>query len=257
MAKGLQAYGARFYDPSIGRFTGVDPISDKFAHLSTFNYASNDPVKNIDLYGLQGIRADLVFDEISGDPGLNSISATKAERVKFTQDAGLAFSAGAMLLTPGPEDVVLAGVASTLIGAKIIGALSKFGSEISGGVKGLFKGGNDTASALQNAANSASDAIGSGSGAVHGTKVHSAFAKQVDQIDGVTPEVSYSNGEVVPYGTKGSVRPDVVEGNIHNPTNIYDLKTGNAKVTTKDINKFKEHVPGSPTVKEIKPSGNE
>jgi RHS repeat-associated protein len=50
-------YGARMYDPVIGSFTGVDPISDKFPHLSTFNYASNDPISNIDLYGLQGLKA--------------------------------------------------------------------------------------------------------------------------------------------------------------------------------------------------------
>ncbi len=49
-------YGARFYDPTIGRFTGVDPISDEFPHVSTYNYAENEPIANIDLHGLQGIR---------------------------------------------------------------------------------------------------------------------------------------------------------------------------------------------------------
>ena len=34
-------YGARFYDPVVGRFTGVDPISDQFAHVTTYNYAEN------------------------------------------------------------------------------------------------------------------------------------------------------------------------------------------------------------------------
>ena len=47
------AYGARYYDPSIGRFTGVDPISDQFAHVSTYNYAENKPINSIDLHGLQ------------------------------------------------------------------------------------------------------------------------------------------------------------------------------------------------------------
>ncbi|HMP26297.1 MAG TPA: RHS repeat-associated core domain-containing protein [Saprospiraceae bacterium] len=53
---GWYDYGARWYDPAIGRFTGVDPIADRFAHLSVYNYASNDPISNIDLHGLQGIK---------------------------------------------------------------------------------------------------------------------------------------------------------------------------------------------------------
>lgn len=46
-------YGARMYDPAIARFTGVDPISDQFAHVSTYNYAENEPIGHIDLHGLQ------------------------------------------------------------------------------------------------------------------------------------------------------------------------------------------------------------
>jgi len=46
-------YGFRMYDPAIARFTGVDPIADQFPHLSTFNYADNNPIGNIDLHGLQ------------------------------------------------------------------------------------------------------------------------------------------------------------------------------------------------------------
>jgi RHS repeat-associated protein len=53
---GWYDYGARFYNPVLGRFTGVDPISDKFSHLSPYNYASNDPVLKTDLWGLQGVK---------------------------------------------------------------------------------------------------------------------------------------------------------------------------------------------------------
>jgi RHS repeat-associated protein len=47
------AYGFRYYDPVICRFTGVDPIADQFAELSVYNYASNRPIGAIDLHGLQ------------------------------------------------------------------------------------------------------------------------------------------------------------------------------------------------------------
>ena len=66
--------------------------------------------------------------------------------------------------------------------------------------------------------------------------------------------MSYKGGQVVPYGTRGSVRADVIEGNINSPTSIYDLKTGGAKLTPENISKYNEHVPGSPPVNQIKPS---
>jgi hypothetical protein len=53
-------YGARFYDALIGRFTGVDPIANKFYHLSPYNYAGNSPVANIDLWGLQPFSFHLI-----------------------------------------------------------------------------------------------------------------------------------------------------------------------------------------------------
>ncbi len=46
-------YGFRVYDPAIGRFPSIDPASDKFPHVSTYNYAENEPVGSIDLWGLQ------------------------------------------------------------------------------------------------------------------------------------------------------------------------------------------------------------
>ena len=45
---GWYNYWARFYDPSVGRWTSVDPKSDKFNCLSPFNYGLNNPVRVID-----------------------------------------------------------------------------------------------------------------------------------------------------------------------------------------------------------------
>src|SRR5690606_13330273 len=46
-------YGARNYDPALGRFPSMDPISSQFPHVSPYNYAENEPVSSIDLWGLQ------------------------------------------------------------------------------------------------------------------------------------------------------------------------------------------------------------
>jgi len=64
-------YGARMYDPAIGRFTGVDPISDAFPHVSTYNYAENRPVNGIDLHGLQFVPFHITQDNVqhAGDIG--------------------------------------------------------------------------------------------------------------------------------------------------------------------------------------------
>jgi RHS repeat-associated protein len=54
------AYGFRFFAPEIARFVSVDPLADKFPFLTTYQYASNDPIKNIDLDGLEGVRYDII-----------------------------------------------------------------------------------------------------------------------------------------------------------------------------------------------------
>jgi hypothetical protein len=42
------------YDPQIGRFVQVDPITDRLSAISPYEYALNDPVTYIDKYGLIG-----------------------------------------------------------------------------------------------------------------------------------------------------------------------------------------------------------
>ena len=44
-------YGARFYDPAIGRFTTNDRFSEKYYPMSTYQYGANNPAVNIDVNG--------------------------------------------------------------------------------------------------------------------------------------------------------------------------------------------------------------
>jgi RHS repeat-associated protein len=47
-------YGFRNYDPQIGRFPQLDPLTDQYTILTPYQYASCDPITNIDIDGLEG-----------------------------------------------------------------------------------------------------------------------------------------------------------------------------------------------------------
>ncbi len=47
-------YGARFYDPTIGRFLQIDPLAGNFPQQTPYTYAYNNPIRFIDVYGLYG-----------------------------------------------------------------------------------------------------------------------------------------------------------------------------------------------------------
>jgi RHS repeat-associated protein len=48
-----QDYGMRIYDPRVGRFLSVDPLTMDYPWLTPFQYAGNDPINYIDIDGLE------------------------------------------------------------------------------------------------------------------------------------------------------------------------------------------------------------
>ena len=49
---GWMDYGARFYDPSIGRFTSVDPLASEMPGWSAYSYTFNNPINLTDPTGM-------------------------------------------------------------------------------------------------------------------------------------------------------------------------------------------------------------
>ncbi|NPD86847.1 hypothetical protein HNS38_18945, partial [Lentimicrobium sp. L6] len=90
-------YGFRFYDPQLARFPSLDPVADKFAYVSPFNYAENSPISNIDLWGLQAVSSIIAAAMHRDNPKL----AKDAEYLKGSQEAeGLGIILGATAMTP-------------------------------------------------------------------------------------------------------------------------------------------------------------
>ncbi|GEM_PF-2739812 len=73
-------YGARFYDPVIGRFNTIDPLSEQRVWVSPFNYGQNNPINRNDP---TGALDDWVMDENNKphwDPNVTSANDTDLKK---------------------------------------------------------------------------------------------------------------------------------------------------------------------------------
>lgn len=59
-------YGARFYDPSIAKWTSVDPLAEKYSSISPYVYVANNPLKYIDPDGKKIVNPYDRYKKYSG-----------------------------------------------------------------------------------------------------------------------------------------------------------------------------------------------
>ncbi|MBS1624357.1 MAG: hypothetical protein JST83_10080 [Bacteroidetes bacterium] len=58
-----QNYGMRIYDPRIAKFLSVDPLTKKYPWNSTYAFAENEPIGNVDLDGAEKYHYDRLLDQ--------------------------------------------------------------------------------------------------------------------------------------------------------------------------------------------------
>ena len=82
---GFLDYGARMYDSGLGRWFGMDKLSEEYKLLSPYNYTSNNPVNIVDP---DGNYMDWFMNELTGDIYYNSTykkgDETKIDGVGWT-----------------------------------------------------------------------------------------------------------------------------------------------------------------------------
>jgi RHS repeat-associated protein len=49
--EGTQDYGLRIYNPALGKFLSVDPLTKQFPHYTPYQFAGNKPIQAVDLDG--------------------------------------------------------------------------------------------------------------------------------------------------------------------------------------------------------------
>ncbi|WP_026897959.1 DUF6443 domain-containing protein [Daejeonella oryzae] len=119
---GQYDYGARFYDPVIGRWAMIDPMAENHNGITPYNYTLNNPLKYIDPLGLDTIGINSTANVRAGDQIEVSIgqyaTASVDEAVVVGQKiesvnkgAGLATGWGVALVEPTPVgEVVMVGI---------------------------------------------------------------------------------------------------------------------------------------------------
>jgi RHS repeat-associated protein len=58
---GLYYYGARYYDPRVSLWLGVDPLAEKYRNVGGYVYCVENPVKFVDPDGMQSQISNAIF----------------------------------------------------------------------------------------------------------------------------------------------------------------------------------------------------
>lgn len=81
-------YGFRIYDPRLGKFLSMDPLTKSYPWYTPYQFAGNKPIKFVDVDGLEEIDPITVVQQPK-DKGIPGIGYTTARKTYFIVTSGL------------------------------------------------------------------------------------------------------------------------------------------------------------------------
>ena len=146
----LYDYGARFYDPALGRFTSVDNYAEKYYPMTPYQYGANNPVKNIDVdgewpwavvgaaldYGLQVYdnykKGKSGYDAWVGDINFVSVALSSvniAGKYKAIKTLGIELAKSTFKYTPNENKLKVNDNQGEIVKQTIIGTITSVGAQ--------------------------------------------------------------------------------------------------------------------------------
>lgn len=222
---------SRYYDPAICRFINADGLASTgqgFLGCNMFAYCNNNPVNGCDPSGELAITTLILIGSAVFGLGTALYSGYKMREAGESWGDTIFYSAGAGLCAFCT--VYTLGMSAYELYCNMCWYYGNTPATDIGSPQVQ----------LEKAAASANTSV-EGTGHVAGTKKHTVFSANVNALNNsrIATEVSYKDGEIVPYGTKGSIRFDVVQyDKTGTPIRAWDFKTGSATLTQGRINQM-------------------
>lgn len=129
-------YGFRIYNPAIGRFLSVDPLTGSYPHYTPYQFAGNKPIQSIDVDGLEEFEVT----------GVDNNSATVYGPYKNQETAQDAFDSGNVFTAFNLPEAEVSTPSNETLTSNILNSIGGKGKRISNfsvglnGVLGLGRG---------------------------------------------------------------------------------------------------------------------